>query len=68
MDVSNLRLAVASRALGMLPTTMSMEAATALATCGTPRVVRERTCAVEAVLAALVVGLIIGWLLQKYHG
>ena len=64
-DVRRLRLAVASRALGMLPSRINADAATALATRGAPRVVRERTCAFELLLAAVVVGVIIGWCLRR---
>ena len=65
MDVRNFRLAVASRALGVLPQTISKEAAQALAASVRPQVIRERCCALELLLAAVVVGVLLGWMLEK---
>lgn len=64
MDARVLRMAVASKALGILPSRVSMDTATALASRGQPRVVRERVCAIELVIAALVMGIALGYVMH----
>lgn len=67
--VRDFRLAVASRALSSLPVALGEGAAAKLAASTSTRVVRERSCALELMLATLVLGLIVGWVVAgPRHG
>lgn len=62
-DTESFRVAVASRALGLLPSQINHDVASKLAARGQPRIVRERVIAFELILIGVVAGAVCGWVL-----
>tara|TARA_B100000683_G_scaffold200328_2_gene193603 strand:- start:410 stop:613 length:204 start_codon:yes stop_codon:yes gene_type:complete len=64
METGRLRLAVATRAIGLLPRTLGVTEPATLCAPKPPRIIRERTCAFELLLAVGMVGVLVGWMLR----
>lgn len=63
--VSAFRASVASRALGMLPSSVGPDAVTSLASCGAPRVVTNHSLSVVIILLLVLAGIVIGWVVSR---